>query len=93
MANSTCLGPFSDLSNFDTLAEETQIQLLFVNPFLGMNLLSPLNCIHALDAMNASVPHRLAATNMGATELTSRFQEHLNTQKKHRYANNSEGYE
>ena len=58
-----------------------------------MNLLSPLNCIHALDAMNTPVSHRLAAANMGATELTSRFQEHLNTQKKHRYANNSEGYE
>lgn len=78
---------------FDTLAGMTTILLLFVNPLLSMDLLPTLYRIHALDAMDASFSHRLATANMGAAELTSWPQEHLNTQKKHRYANNSERYE
>lgn len=93
MENSAYLDLFFDLLKFDTLAGMSQDELLFVNSLLSVNLLSPLNRIHALDAMNTFVSHRFAAANMGAAELTSRFQKHLNTQKKHRYANNSEGYE
>ena len=46
--------------------------------FAGMFLLVSVEGIHALHTMDTSVPHRLAAADVGAAELASGLQKHLN---------------
>ena len=75
------------------MLEESENHLLFVNPLLSMFPFSSLESVHALNAMDASLTHSLAATNMGASELAARLQKYLDTQKQHTERNNSEGYE
>ena len=40
--------------------------------------------VHALNAMDAAVAHRLAAPDMCASELTAGLQKHLDAQKENR---------
>ena len=58
--------------------------------FHAMASTPALHGIHALHAVNAPLPHRLAASDMGAGKLASAHQKHLYAQKCHRNCNKNE---
>jgi hypothetical protein len=58
---------------------KTPNPLLFVNSLPCVFPFPSLEGIHALDAMNAPLSHRFAASNMGAAKLTSWLEKHLDT--------------